>query len=65
MSELIIKFPSLLDLLDFIEVTGNAGQKIGIERYYIRGFFSDAEIELAQNGMQAQIKGFDKIRKQV
>ena len=65
MSELIIRFPNLLDLLDFIAVTGNTGQKIERERCYIRGFFSDAEIELAQNGMHAQIKGFDKIVKQV
>lgn len=63
MSELIIRFPSLLDLLDFIAVTGNTGQKIGREIYYIRGFFSDAQIELAQNGMHAKIKGANKMRK--
>lgn len=60
MSEFIIRFPTLLDLLDFIAVTGNTGEKITDDRFSIRGFFSEAELELAIKGMHGKIKPFDK-----
>ena len=60
MSELIIQFPSLLDLLDFIGIIGEKGKGVAQDDYSIYGFFSDAEIELAQNGMNGEIKPFGK-----
>lgn len=62
MSELIIQFPSLLDMLDFIGVTGKTGKGVTQDEYSIHGFFSDAEIELAQNGMNGEIKPFGNTR---
>jgi len=56
MPELIIQFPTLLDMLDFIGVTEKAGKQVTQDNYSIHGFFSDAEIELAQNGMNGEIK---------
>ena len=58
MPELIIQFPTLLDMLDFIGATGKAGKQVTQDNYSIHGFFSDAEIELAQNGMNGDIKHF-------
>jgi hypothetical protein len=60
MSELIIRFPSLSEMLDFIATTGYLDRKIVQEHCSICGFFSDAEIELAQNGMHGEIKPLDK-----
>ena len=59
MSELIIQFPTLPDMLDFIGATGKAGKQVTQDDYSIHGFFSDAEIELAQNGMNGEINHFD------
>jgi hypothetical protein len=47
---------------DFIAVTGYWGRKIIQDRCSSCGVFSDAEIELAQNGMQDEIKPLDKIQ---
>ncbi|HTM93016.1 MAG TPA: hypothetical protein VL095_11390 [Flavisolibacter sp.] len=58
MPELIIQFPTLLDMLDFIGVAGKTGKQVTEDDYSIHGFFSDAEIELAQNGMNGEIKQF-------
>jgi hypothetical protein len=58
MPELIIQFPTLPDMLDFIGATGKAGKQLTQDNYSIHGFFSDAEIELAQNGMNGEIKQF-------
>lgn len=58
MSEFLILFPSLLDLMDFIATTGNIGSKRVRERCSIRGFFSEAELELAVNGMHGLVKPF-------
>lgn len=60
MSEFIIRFPTLLDLLDFIAATGNTGGTISDDRFSIEGFFSEAELELAIKGMHGKIKPFDK-----
>ena len=62
MSKFIIRFPTLLDMMDFIAVTGNVGQEVVQEQCSVCGFFSDAEIELARNGMHGDIKPFDKAR---
>ena len=62
MSEFIIRFPTLLDLFDFVATTGNMGKKIGRQHYSIRGFFSEAELELAMNGMQGKIKSFGRLQ---
>ena len=62
MSEFLILFPSLLDLLDFITTTGNIGSKRVRERCSIRGFFSEAELELAVNGMHGLVKPFGRMQ---
>jgi len=41
---------------DFIAVTGYLGRRIIQDHCSICGVFSDAEIELAQNGMQGEIE---------
>jgi hypothetical protein len=56
MSEFIIQFPTLPDLLDFIEAADNRRRRINPDNCSVYGFFSDAEIELAQNGMHGKIK---------
>ena len=56
MQELIIQFPTLPDMLDFLGVTGKADKQVTQDNYSIHGLFSDAEIELAQNGMNGEIK---------
>jgi hypothetical protein len=61
MSELVIRFPTLLDMLDFIRITGKTGNRVTQDDYSIHDFFSDAEIELAQNGMSGEIKLIRKI----
>jgi hypothetical protein len=58
MSEFLILFPSLLDLMDFMATTGNMGSKRVRERCSSRGFFSEAELELAVNGMHGLVKPF-------
>ena len=63
MSEFTIRFQTLLDMLDFISTTDNASVLVIQDAYLIRGFFSDAEIELAQNGMQGEIKPVDPMGK--
>jgi len=45
-------------MLDFIGATGKAGKQVTQDNYSIHGFFSEAEIELAQNGMNGEIKQF-------
>lgn len=62
MSEFLIRFPTLPDLLDFIATTGNIGSKIVRNRYSIQGFFSEAELELAVNGMHGRVKPFARKR---
>ena len=64
MSEFIIRFPTLLDMLDFIDAIGNRRQQINPDDCSVCGFFSDAEIELAQNGMRGEIEPFGKMRRQ-
>ncbi len=65
MSELIIRFPTLSEMLDFIAVTGYLGRKIVADHRSISGFFSEAEIELAQNGMHGEIKPLDKMQNDI
>ena len=60
MSEFLILFPSLVDLMDFMATTGNIGSKRVRERCSIRGFFSEAELELAVNGMHGLVKPFGR-----
>jgi hypothetical protein len=43
-------------MLDFIGATGKAGKQVIQDDYSIHDFFSDAEIESAQNGMNGEIK---------
>lgn len=60
MSEFIIQFPNLPNMLDFVEAVGNRKQHINPDDCTVCGFFSDAEIELAQNGMHGEIKSHGK-----
>jgi hypothetical protein len=60
MPELVIRFASLSDMMDFIGVTGNTGDRVAQDGYVIRGFFSDAETELAANGMGGEVTPIDK-----
>jgi hypothetical protein len=39
MPELIIQFPTLLDMLDFIGVAGKTGKQVTEDDYSIHGFF--------------------------
>ena len=57
MQTLILKFPTILDLMDFASVTAEDGHEVDHARLTIKGQFEEADVELAKSGYKADIIG--------
>jgi len=55
MTKFTLRFPSILELLDFQTKTKTYGVDIDYGRLTMTGFFEDADVELAKEGFQAVV----------
>jgi hypothetical protein len=55
MQTVVIKFQTILDLMDFASVIAHDGHEIDHSSLTIRGQFEDADVELAHAGYKAAI----------